>query len=70
MTVLVKLLVEIDSVNPPLIPGGAGEAAISRFVAEWLERAGLDVSLQPVAPGRSNVIAIARGSGAADAPCC
>ena len=49
--------------NPTLIPGGAGEAAIARFVAEWLERAGLEVTLEEVAPGRPNVIAVARGSG-------
>jgi acetylornithine deacetylase len=50
-------------VNPTLIPGGAGEAEIARFVAAWLERAGLEVSLDEVAPGRPNVIGIARGSG-------
>ena len=56
-------LVSIDSVNPTLIPGGAGEAAIGRFIATWLEGAGLEVSLQEVVPGRSNVIGVARGSG-------
>jgi acetylornithine deacetylase len=63
LTELLSKLVAIDSVNPTLIPGGAGEAAIAGFVAEWLERAGLEVSLQVAAPGRSNVIAVARGSG-------
>jgi acetylornithine deacetylase len=32
-------------------------------VAEWLERAGLEVSVEEVAPGRPNVIGVARGSG-------
>jgi len=32
-------------------------------VAAWLERAGLDVSLTEVVPGRPNVLGVARGSG-------
>jgi acetylornithine deacetylase len=60
---LLRHLVAIDSVNPTLVPGGAGEAAIARFVAEWLERARLEVSVEEVAPGRPNVVAVARGSG-------
>jgi acetylornithine deacetylase len=56
-------LVAIDSVNPDLVPGGAGEGAIARFVAGWLERAGLEVELDEAAPGRPNVIGVARGTG-------
>jgi acetylornithine deacetylase len=56
-------LVAIDSTNPDLVPGGAGEAEIARFVAAWLESAGLDVELYELGPRRANVIAIARGSG-------
>jgi acetylornithine deacetylase len=56
-------LVRIDSVNPNLIPGGAGEGEIARFVAAWLEQAGLDVETDEVAAGRFNVTATARGSG-------
>ncbi len=56
-------LVRIDSVNPELVPGGAGEAEIAHFVAGWLARAGLEVELYEVAPGRPNVIGTARGSG-------
>ena len=62
LTELLGQLVEIDSVNPTLIPGGAGESAIARFLAGWLESAGLDVSLQEAVPGRSNVIGVARGA--------
>src|SRR5690242_14792500 len=40
---LLRQLVAIDSINPDLVPGGAGEGTIARFVAEWLERAGLEV---------------------------
>ena len=60
---LTKQLVAIDSVNPELIPGGAGEADIGRFIAEWFERAGLEVEVEEVAPGRPNVVGIARGTG-------
>jgi acetylornithine deacetylase len=56
-------LVAIDSTNPDLVPGGAGEAEIARFVADWLESTGLDVELNELSPNRANVIAVARGSG-------
>src|SRR5215210_9045083 len=56
-------LVAIDSTNPDLVPGGAGEAEIARFVAGWLERAGLDVEVHELGFSRANVIAIAPGSG-------
>ncbi|MHB8598107.1 MAG: ArgE/DapE family deacylase [Ktedonobacteraceae bacterium] len=60
---LLQQLVAIDSINPNLVPGGAGEVHIARFVAEWFERAGLEVVWDEVAPGRPNVIGIARGGG-------
>ena len=60
---LVADLVGIDSVNPSLVPGGAGEAAIARFVAAWLQAEGLEVHVQEAAPGRPNVIGVARGTG-------
>src|SRR6516164_1431159 len=60
---LVRELVAIDSVNPDLVPGGAGEGRIARFVAAWLERAGLEVTVEEVAPGRPNVVGVARGHG-------
>ena len=60
---LTARLVEIESINPDVVPGGSGEVAIARFVAAWCERAGLDVSLEEAAPGRPNVVAVARGSG-------
>jgi acetylornithine deacetylase len=58
---LLERLVSIDSVNPDL--GGAGEAEIAAFVAEWARGAGLEVELDEAGPGRPNVIATARGSG-------
>ena len=48
-------LVAIDSVNPSLVPGAAGEGAIAEYVATWLEDAGLAVETHEVAPGRPNV---------------
>ncbi len=60
---LLRQLVAIDSINPDLVPGGAGEEKIARFVADWFERAGLEVVWDEPAPGRPNVIGIARGAG-------
>ena len=56
-------LVSIDSVNPSLVPGGAGEAEIARFVGGWLQQRGLDVDIADAEPGRPNVVARARGGG-------
>lgn len=56
-------LVAIDSTNPDLVPSGAGEAEIARFVATWLDNADLEVTLVELGPHRANVIAIARGTG-------
>ena len=63
LTELAAELVRIDSVNPDLVPGGAGEGELARFVAEWLADAGLEVEVEEVAPGRPNVVGRARGSG-------
>lgn len=60
---LLSQLVSIDSVNPDLVPGAAGEGEIAAFVAEWLTRAGLHVELQAAGPGRPNVIGVVRGTG-------
>jgi acetylornithine deacetylase len=58
-------LVAIDSVNPTLVPGAAGEGAVADAIAAELRRLGLDVAIEPVAPGRPNVIGVleARGPG-------
>jgi acetylornithine deacetylase/succinyl-diaminopimelate desuccinylase-like protein len=63
ITTLLQQLVAIDSVNPDLVPGGAGEREIAHFVANWLERAGVEVIFDEPKPGRPNVIGIARGTG-------
>ena len=60
---LLAELVAIDSVNPSLVPGGAGEAEIARFVGGWLEARGLEVEVSDAEPGRPNAVGRARGSG-------
>jgi acetylornithine deacetylase len=60
---LLAELVSIDSVNPALVPGGAGEAEIARFVASWAEEAGLAVQIVEPVAGRPSVVATARGQG-------
>jgi acetylornithine deacetylase len=57
---LLRALVALPSVNPAFLPGGhkrAGEQNIAEFLATVGARAGLDVDLQPVSPGRPNLIA-------------
>ena len=61
LTELTAQLVAIDSVNPGLVPGGAGEREIAQFVAGWCDRRGLAVEL--VGDERPSVIATKRGSG-------
>ncbi|HSR32124.1 MAG TPA: M20/M25/M40 family metallo-hydrolase, partial [Anaerolineae bacterium] len=60
---LLSEMVAIDSTNPDLVPGGAGEAEMARYVARWLDQAGLEVQLVEAAPNRPNVVGIARGTG-------
>lgn len=60
---LLSDLVAIDSINPDLVPGAAGEAPIAQYVADWLTEAGLIVTIDEPAPGRPNVIGVVRGSG-------
>ncbi len=54
-------LIAIDSINPSLVPGAAGEAQIASALAAHMRRIGLDVHLQEVAPGRPNVIGLLEG---------
>jgi len=58
---LLRELIAIDSVNPSLVPGGAGETAIATFIADTLRTMGIDAVLQDAAPGRPNVIAVIEG---------
>jgi acetylornithine deacetylase len=63
ITELTSALVAIDSVNPSLVPGAAGETESAKFVAEWARRAGLHVELLERTPGRPTAIVRARGTG-------
>ncbi|HEY8584985.1 MAG TPA: hypothetical protein VIL49_18645, partial [Capillimicrobium sp.] len=56
-------LVRIDSVNPSLVEGGAGEREIAAFVADWAAREGLEAEVLEEAPGRPSVLVRARGTG-------
>jgi len=58
---LLAELVSIDSVNPALVPGGAGEEEIAEAVARSLREAGLDVETADAAPGRPNVLGVLEG---------
>jgi acetylornithine deacetylase len=56
-------LVSINSINPDLVPGSAGEGEIARYIADWLKLAGLEVELVGSVSGRPNVVGVARGTG-------
>ncbi len=57
---LLRELIALPSVNPAFLPARdprAGERRVGEFLAVSAARAGLDVELQAVAPGRFNVLA-------------
>ena len=58
---LLKTLVAIDSVNPSLVTGASGEAAIARALAEHMRGSGWRCEVQEVAPGRPNVVGMLDG---------
>jgi acetylornithine deacetylase len=60
---LLERLIAVDSVNPDLVPGGAGEAEIADFCRDWLTACGLEVHVLEKRRGRPSVVAIARGTG-------
>jgi acetylornithine deacetylase len=60
---LTSRLVAIDSVNPDLVPGGAGEAEAAAFVAGWARSEGLAAEVLENTPGRPSVIVRSRTDG-------
>lgn len=66
-TSLLAKLVTIDSVNPGLVPGAAGESAIGHFVSDWFSDRGFKVDRLEANPGRPSIVATAAGSGGGDA---
>lgn len=64
---LLRELVAIPSVNPAFLPEGdprTGEHSMAEYLSALARKNGLEVSLQDVAPGRSNVLARLRPPGA------
>ena len=54
-------LIRINSVNPGLQKGAAGEKDIAEFIFHFLRKEGINADLQKVAPERFNVIATVKG---------
>ena len=63
VTQTLQQMVQIDSVNPGLVAGGAGEGAVAGWLYQMCETLGFEVHFQQTAPGRPNVIARWAGSG-------
>jgi acetylornithine deacetylase len=60
---LTSRLVAIESVNPALVPGGAGETEIAGFISDWARGAGLEADVVEGTAGRPSVIVRAPGTG-------
>jgi acetylornithine deacetylase len=56
LVALLADLVATDSVNPSLVPGGAGEARLAALLAGWAREAGLAVEVLEATPGRPSVV--------------
>jgi acetylornithine deacetylase len=56
-------LVKINSINPTIAPGGAGESQIAAYVAEALRRSGLRAAVYRHAPGRASAVGTLPGTG-------
>lgn len=60
---LLSDLVALNSINPDLVPGAAGEAEVAAYIAQWLTQAGLEVEIDNSIPNRPSVVGVARGTG-------
>jgi acetylornithine deacetylase len=58
---LLRDLIAIDSVNPSLVEGGAGEGEIAAATAAEMRAIGLDVEVTEVVSGRPNVVGVLQG---------
>jgi acetylornithine deacetylase len=63
LTALLSSLVAADSVNPSLVPGGAGEHEVATLIERWARGAGLETERLEETPGRPSVLVRARGTG-------
>ncbi len=60
---VLQALVGIDSVNPDLVAGAAGERMIAAWCANWLTTHGFEVHRLEEHPGRPTIVGIRRGTG-------
>ncbi len=63
LTQVLVEMVQIDSSNPLLTPGAAGEAAVGDHIAQQMTALGLEVAIHELAPNRVNVVGILPGKG-------
>ncbi|MFI2200046.1 ArgE/DapE family deacylase [Streptomyces sp. NPDC020192] len=56
-------VISVDSVNPDLVPGGAGESVVADLCGRWLTARGFEVHRLERRPRRPSLVAIARGTG-------
>src|SRR5262245_52976347 len=63
LTQLITSLVAIDSVNPSLVAGGAGESRLAEFIERWARDAGLRTEPLEGTAGRPSILVRAPGTG-------
>ena len=59
---MLRDLIAIDSVNPSLVPGGAGEGEIASYVAQKLRAMNIAAVIEEATPNRPNVIGVIEGT--------
>ncbi len=57
-----RKMVRINSVNPSLTPEGEGEANLGMFVADELDKLGLETTFHEIETTRANTVGILKGS--------
>ncbi|KAH8585772.1 tryptophan synthase beta subunit-like PLP-dependent enzyme [Bisporella sp. PMI_857] len=60
---LTQALVQIDSSNPSLSRGGAGETAIADYISEWLNHRDIEVHRLEKGPGCPSIVGRVKGQG-------
>jgi len=60
---VLKEMVAIDSVNPSLVAGGAGEEKMAHCIARHLEHLGMQVKVDKIQSDRFNTVGILPGKG-------
>ncbi len=63
ITLWLRELVRINSVNPVLAEGGVGESVVAEWLVKVCEDLGFEVQIQETAPSRPNIIARRIGTG-------